>query len=67
MKMGEHVVRFLRVGRITSLAQTLPGLTKTAYQILGDVMDRMIALMLVMKLAALVASQVNSVAKLDNV
>jgi hypothetical protein len=67
MKMGEHVVHFLHVGRITSPVQTLLGPTKTAYRILGDVMDRMIALMLVMKSAAPIASQANSVAILDNV
>jgi hypothetical protein len=60
-------VHFLHVGRITSLAQTLLALTKTAYRILGDVMDRTIAPMLAMKLAALIASQMNSVAILDNV
>jgi hypothetical protein len=67
MKMGEHVVHFLHVDQITSLAQILLVLTKTAYRTLGDVMGKMIALMLVTKLAAQIASQVNSNARLDNV
>jgi predicted N-acyltransferase len=67
MKTGERVAHYLHVDRITLRARTLPGLTKTAYRILGDAMDRMIALMLAMKSAAQIASQVNFVVKLDNV
>jgi hypothetical protein len=67
MKMDEHVVHCLHVDQITSHALPLLGPTKNAYQVLGDVMDRMIVQMLVMKLGALIASKVNSVAKLDSV
>jgi hypothetical protein len=67
MKMGEHAVQCLHVDQITSHALPMQDLTKTAYRAFGDVMDRMIVLMVVMKLAALIASRMNSVVKLDSV
>jgi hypothetical protein len=67
MKMVGHVVHCLRVDQMTSRALPLLDLTKSAYRVFGDVMDRMIVLMLVMKLAALFASHMNSVVKLDSV
>jgi hypothetical protein len=67
MKMVRHVVHCLHVDQITSHALLLLDLTKTAYQVFGDVMDRMIVLMLVMKLAAPIASHMNSVVKLGSV
>jgi hypothetical protein len=67
MKMDEHVAHCLRVGKIISHVLHPVVLIKTAYQTFGDVMGRKIVLMLVMNLDALIASQVNSVVKLDSV
>jgi hypothetical protein len=67
MKMDEHAVHCLHVGKITSHVLHLLALIKTVYRMFGVVMDRKIVLMLVMNLDALIASQVNFVAEVDSV
>jgi hypothetical protein len=67
MKMDEHAVRYLHVGKITLHVLHLLALIRIVYQTFGGVMDRKIVLMLVMNLDALIANQMNSVAKVDDV